>query len=190
MELFRLAAVEPFDHLRQSTRPARLAFTKGASMADTPSSGASSGAAVSTRESNRAEVGGSETPLQTSRGRTTIDDAVVTKVAGVATREVRGVHNLGGGMSRALGGLTQRVGVGDERSQGVAVEVGEREAAVDLTVVIDYGESVPQVTQAIRDNVIKRIEGITGLTVTEVNVSVNDLYFPGDDQPQEPARVE
>ncbi len=59
-----------------------------------------------------------------------------------------------------------------------------------MTVVIDYGESIPQVSQAIRDNVIKRIEGITGLTVTEVNVSVNDLYFPGDEAPDQPARVE
>ncbi len=130
-----------------------------------------------------------ESPLQTSRGQTTIDDAVVTKVAGMAAREVRGVHHLGGGMSRAMGAVTQRVGVGDERTQGVSVEVGEREAAIDLTVVIEYGESIPQVSQAIRDNVIKRIEGVCGLNVTEVNVSVNDLYFPGDEEPAEPPRV-
>ena len=83
----------------------------------------------------------------------------MTKVAGVAAREVRGVHDLGGGMSRTLGNVTQRVGVGDERTQGVSVEVGEREAAVDLTVVVEYGESIPRVSQAVRDNVIKRIEG-------------------------------
>ena len=130
--------------------------------------------------------------LTSSKGNTSIADNVVTKVAGIAAREVPGVNNLGGGATRALGSMTQRVGLGDERSQGVSVEVGEREAAVDLTVVIDYGESIPQVSQAIRCNVIKRIEGITGLTVTEVNVTVNDLYFPGDDQPdqpQEPPRV-
>jgi uncharacterized alkaline shock family protein YloU len=56
--------------------------------------------------------------------------------------------------------VTQCVGVGNERTQGVSVEVGEREAAVDLTVVIDYGESISQVSQAIRDNINKRIEGI------------------------------
>jgi uncharacterized alkaline shock family protein YloU len=130
-------------------------------------------------------------PLQSDRGTTSIADAVVTKVAGIAAREVPGVHGMGGGVSRALGGVTQRVGLGDERTQGVSVEVGEREAAVDLTVTIDYGESIPQVSQQIRDNVIKRIEGITGLRVTEVNVQVNDLYFPGEDQPaeQQPARV-
>ena len=125
-----------------------------------------------------------ERPLQTERGQTTISDAVVTKVASTATREVRGVHDLGGGVARAVAPVAQRVGVVDERTQGVVVDVGEREAAVDLTVVIDYGESIPRVTQSVRDNVIRRIEGITGLSVTEVNVTVNDLYFPGDEEPE------
>ena len=122
-------------------------------------------------------------------GSTSIADAVVTKVAGISAREVPGVHELGGGVARALGGVAQRVGVADERSQGVSVEVGEREAAVDLTLVIEYGESIPQVSEAVRNNVIKRVEGITGLSVTEVNVAVNDLYFPGDET-AEPQRVE
>lgn len=62
---------------------------------------------------------------------------------------------------------------------------------MDLTVVIEYGESIPQVAEQIRNNVVKRVEGITGLSVTEVNVAVNDLHFPGDDRRQadEPARV-
>jgi len=129
--------------------------------------------------------------LNTERGSTTIADAVVTKVAGIAAREVPGVHAMGGGAGRAIGSVTSRVGLSDERSQGVSVEVGEREAATDLVVTIDYGESIPQVTQAIRENVAKRIEGITGLSVTEVNITVNDLYFPGDDaeEPEAPSRV-
>jgi uncharacterized alkaline shock family protein YloU len=148
------------------------------------------GGQVATRERSRSQPGGSETPLQTERGQTTIADTVVTKVAGVAAREVRGVYGLGGGVSRALGSVTQRVGVTDERSQGVSVEVGEREAAVDLTLVVEYGESIPRVSQAVRDNVIKRIEGITGLSVTEVNVSINDMHFPGDESPEQPTRVQ
>lgn len=129
--------------------------------------------------------------LASERGATSIADVVVTKVAGIAAREVAGVHALGGGMSRAVTGVTQRVGIGDERSQGVSVEVGEREAAVDLTVVIEYGESIPKAAEAVRANVIARVEGITGLSVTEVNVAINDLYFPGDDEEpvEEPARV-
>jgi uncharacterized alkaline shock family protein YloU len=140
-------------------------------------------------DASRAEATRREGPLQTERGQTSIADAVVTKVASTAAREVRGVHELGGGVTRAIGSVTQRVGVGDERTQGVSVEVGEREAAVDLTLVIDYGESIPRVSQAVRDNVIKRIEGICGLSVTEVNVTVNDLYFPGDEVPEQ-ARVQ
>ena len=127
------------------------------------------------------------TPLKTDRGTTTIEDLVVTKVAAIAARETGGVFDLGGGAARALGAVTERVGVGSggERSRGVSVEVGEREAAVDLTLVVEYGESIPRVSEAVRDNVIKRIEGITGLSVTEVNIVVNDLHFPGDDEPEE-----
>jgi uncharacterized alkaline shock family protein YloU len=159
-------------------------------MAEQMGSGTSGGAVATRGGGNRPDTPGPATPLQSERGNTTIADAVVTKVAGIAAREVRGVHNLGGGVARALGSVTQRVGFGDEMSQGVSVEVGEREAAVDLTIVIDFGESIPLVSQAVRDNVIKRIEGITGLSVTEVNVAVNDLYFPGEEIEQPPARVE
>ncbi len=154
-----------------------------------PSAGASSTGSPSagtgiTRQENRA--GG----LQTEKGQTTIADPVVTKVAGIAAREVGGVYQLGGGVSRALGAVTQRLPGQDSSTQGVSVEVGEKEAAVDLTVVIEYGESIPRVAQQIRDNVVRRIEGICGLSVTEVNVAVNDLHLPTDDQDDEPSRVQ
>ena len=122
-------------------------------------------------------------------GRTTIGEGVVTKVAGLAAREVQGVHELGGGAARAVGSVTQKVGLGDAFSQGVSVESGVKEAVVDLTLVIDYGESIPRVATAVRNQVIKRVEFITGLKVIEVNITVNDLYFPGDDEPDEAARV-
>jgi uncharacterized alkaline shock family protein YloU len=134
------------------------------------------------------EHGGSA--LATEHGRTAIDDNVVAKVAGMAAREVGGVHDLGAGTARAVGAVTQRVGIADARSQGVAVEVGERQAAADLTVVIEYGESIPKVTQQVRQNVIRRVEGICGLEMTEVNISVNDLHFPGDDAEPSETRVE
>jgi uncharacterized alkaline shock family protein YloU len=144
------------------------------------SSGESTGASGSTSVATQ----GSE-PLESGQGQTTIADSVVTKVAGLAAGEVPGVHELGGGAARAVGAVTQKVGLGDSRSQGVSVEVGEKEAAVDLTVVVDYGESIPQVAEDVRQQVIKRVEGITGLKVVEVNISVNDLYFPGDDEPED-----
>jgi uncharacterized alkaline shock family protein YloU len=120
--------------------------------------------------------------LESKTGSTTISDDVVAKVVGLAAREVPGVHDLGGGASRAVGALTQMVGIGDANSQGVSVEVGETEAAADLTIVIEYGESIPKVAQQVRERVIARVEGITGLKVTEVNIEVNDLHFPGDDE--------
>ncbi len=124
-------------------------------------------------------------PLESERGVTTIADAVVSKVAGIAAREVAGVHALGGNVGRALGAMTQRVGIGGD--SGVSVEVGEREAALDLVIVVEYGESIPRVANNVRENVQKRIEGMTGLQITEINIAVNDLYFPGDDTEEEPA---
>ena len=147
-------------------------------------------AAATTRKGGQGggDEKGSSSPLQSERGTTRIDDVVVTKVAAIAARETRGVYDLGGGAARAFGAMSERVGVGvsDERSRGVSVDVGEREAAVDLTLVVEYGESIPQVSDAVRENVIKRIEGITGLSVAEVNIVVNDLHFPGDETPEEP----
>jgi uncharacterized alkaline shock family protein YloU len=144
---------------------------------------------LATSEERRGAGDGGDSPLATEHGRTAIDDTVVAKVAGMAAREVPGVYDLGGGAARAVGAVTQRVGVADSRAQGVAVDVGERQAAADLTVVVEYGESIPKVSGLVRYNVIKRVEGICGLEVTEVNIAVNDLHFPDDDQPTE-GRVE
>jgi uncharacterized alkaline shock family protein YloU len=151
-------------------------------MPDTKTEGAE-GSSAST--ASTAVTTKSSEPLESEKGQTSIADGVVTKVAGISAAEVAGVHELGGSASRAVGAVTQKVGLSDGRSQGVSVEVGEKEAAVDLTIVVDYGESIPQVADDVRQQVIKRVEGITGLKVVEVNISVNDLYFPGDDEPEE-----
>jgi len=119
--------------------------------------------------------------LQSEKGTTTIAEVVVTKVAGIAAREVGGVHRLGGTVARALGAVTQRLQVGDSSTQGVNVEVVDSDASIAMNVIIDYGESIPDVAQAIRDNVVRRIEATTGLHVSAVDIAVTDLYFPGDD---------
>jgi uncharacterized alkaline shock family protein YloU len=72
---------------------------------------------------------------------------------------------------------------GGSPTSGVSVQVGEQETAVDLTVAIEYGVSIPQVTETVRRNVINRIENLTGLGVTEVNITVNDVQFP-EERPQ------
>ena len=156
-----------------------------------PRTSAGGGAASESGEASSKALRRGNESLSSELGSTTIADAVVTKIVSIAAREVGGVHDLGGGAARTIGGVTRSVGVGpDERMRGVAVEVGEREAAVDLTVVVEYGESIPRIANALRENITRRIEGMTGLTVTEVNVAVNDLHFPGDEAAAEPARVE
>ena len=119
------------------------------------------------------------TELVTEQGKTTIADVVVSRIAGIAAREVPGVHELvTQGMAGAVTGLAQRVTRADTRSQGVNVEVGEREAAIDLRLTVDYGVSIPQVAEAVRRNIMSRLEAMTGLIVKEVNIDVTDLYFP------------
>ena len=136
-------------------------------------------------KSSEVSTRGSTQPsdLQTSQGNTTIADSVVQKIAGVSAREIAGVHALGGGAARTIGAIRERIpGSSQSAGQGVAVEVGERQAAIDLDLVAEYGVSIVELSRAVRRNVISAVEGMTGLEVTEVNVSVNDIHLPTDDQ--------
>ncbi len=130
--------------------------------------------------------GGGSSPLQTERGGTRIEDSVVQKIAGIAAQEVDGVR-MGGSTSQSIGGILSSVpGVGGSgQTRGVSVEVGEVESAVDLTMTVEYGKSIPQVAEAVRRNIVNRIENLTGLRVTEVNITVNDVFFPQDEQQQQ-----
>jgi uncharacterized alkaline shock family protein YloU len=115
-------------------------------------------------------------------GKTSIADVVVSKIAGIATREIPGVHALGGGAARAVGMLRERIpGSKTNLSQGVSVEVGEQQAAVDIELVAEYGVSIADLATEIRENVISAVERMTGLEVTEVNISVTDVHLDGDD---------
>ena len=129
-------------------------------------------------------------PLQTERGNTVIQDTVVSKIAGIAAGEVDGIR-MGSGASQTASNLLGSIpGVsgGSSQTQGVSVEVGQEEAAVDLTVTVEYGKSVPQVAEAVRRNVANRVESLVGLRVTEVNVHVNNVYFPEIEREQERQR--
>jgi uncharacterized alkaline shock family protein YloU len=120
--------------------------------------------------------------LVTGQGTTTIADTVVQKIAGLATREVPGIHALGGGAARAFSAIRERIpGATASAGQGVSVEVGEKQAAVDLQVVVEYGVAIADVARSVRRNVITAVERTTGLEVVEVNIAVDDLYLPGDD---------
>ena len=129
-----------------------------------------------------------ESPLQTERGGTNIENTVVQKIAGIAAQEVDGVR-MGGGGSQAIGGILSSVTGGNVggggQSRGVSVEVGEVESAIDVTLTVEYGKSIPQIAEAVRRNIINRIENLVGLNVTEVNISVNDVFFPEQERQQE-----
>ena len=127
-----------------------------------------------------------ESPLKTERGSTTIQDGVVSKVAGMAAQEVDGIR-MGGGASQAVGSIMSAVpGVSSgSQSQGVSVEVGEVEAAVDLSMSVEYGRVIHQIAEAVRNNVIRRVENLVGLRVTEVNISVTDIFFPQQEQQEQ-----
>jgi len=121
--------------------------------------------------------------LVTPEGRTSIADGVVAKIAGIAAREVSGVHALGGNAARTVGALRDRIpGSRTNLSQGVSVEVGERQAAVDVDIVADYGVSIADLAAGIRRNVIGSVERMTGLQVTEVNIDVHDVFLEDDNQ--------
>ncbi|WP_311258071.1 Asp23/Gls24 family envelope stress response protein [Microbacterium sp. WCS2018Hpa-9] len=113
-------------------------------------------------------------------GKTTIADGVVAKVAGIAAREVPGVFALGGGGARAFGAIRDAVNATD-LSQGVKVEVGETQAAADLTIVVEYPAPIQEVASNVRAAVAGAISRLVGLEVVEVNVEVNDVHVPGDD---------
>ncbi|MFJ6676477.1 Asp23/Gls24 family envelope stress response protein [Actinosynnema sp. NPDC091369] len=122
----------------------------------------------------------------TEQGRTTIASSVVQKVAGIAAREISGVHAVGGGVSRAFGAIRERIpGAGTASTAGVAVEVGEKQAAVDLDIIVEYGASIVDLARAVRRNVIGQVERMTGLEVIEVNIAVNDIHLPEDDDEPE-----
>ncbi|MEV6834626.1 Asp23/Gls24 family envelope stress response protein [Streptomyces sp. NPDC051133] len=132
---------------------------------------------------------GAGAPAET-RGKTTIADSVVAKIAGMATREVPGIYNLGAGMARAIGAVRERVpGAGGGVTRGVKVEVGESQAAVDLDVVVEYGVSIVDVAGDVRTNVISAVERMTGLEVVEVNIAVDDVHLPDEGEEPEEGRV-
>ena len=149
-----------------------------------PESGSSAprkGGALGSSRVDRAPAGANHSLEDgASAGRTTIAEGVVAKVAGIAAREVSGVHALGGGGARAFGAIRDAVNATD-LTQGVKVEVGETQAAADITIVVDYPAPIQEVADNVRSAVTTAITRLVGLQVVEVNVDVNDVHLPTDD---------
>ena len=130
------------------------------------------------------------TPLasETALGKTVINNSVVAKVAGIAAREAAGVHALGGGAARAIGAIRNVIGSTD-LSQGISVEVGETQVAVDVAIVAEYPVALQDVAASVRAAVINAVETIIGMEVTEVNVTVNDVYIASEDASDDQAEA-
>ena len=157
--------------------------TTTAGRADSTTAGATTSAVVAPRRS--------AAELTSEHGNTTIADLVVAKIVALATREIDGVYALGGGTARMVGAVRQRVpGVRASDTQGVSVEVGQRQAAADIDLVVEYGVAIPDLANAVRGNVITSVERTCGLEVTEVNVNVDDIHLPGEQDDTGDPRVQ
>ncbi len=122
---------------------------------------------------------------ETEHGVIRIADEVVAIIAGLAATEIPGVAGMSGGLA---GGIAEILGR-KNLSKGVKVEVGEKETAVDMFIIVEYGVRIPEVANKIQDNVKRAIEGMTGLSVVEVNINVQGVVFPTPEPKEEDHRV-
>ncbi|WP_406204873.1 Asp23/Gls24 family envelope stress response protein [Kitasatospora sp. NBC_01560] len=120
------------------------------------------------------------------RGRTALAVGVVEKIAGMAAREVSGIHALGSGLSRTFGAMRDRVPGGKSSiGRGIKAEVGEKQTAIDIALVVEYGVVIPELARQVRENIIDAVERMTGLEVVEVNIAVNDVHLPDEPDVEE-----
>lgn len=123
--------------------------------------------------------------LETQYGTTTIDDVVVSKIAGIAAREVSGVDSLGGGGARMIGNIRESFGASEDVRQGVDVEVEDGTARIEIAITAEYGVAIHELAEAIRRNIMNAVERMTGLNVERVNVVVHDVKLPKDESEAE-----
>jgi uncharacterized alkaline shock family protein YloU len=113
------------------------------------------------------------------KGRIHIADEVVEKVAGLAAMEVEGVADLGGDFARALESVRERIGIGNKRGdQGVKADVQGHQVAISVTIMVEFGHVVLEVARQVQANVALQTQRMLGLTVVEVNVTVDDVRTP------------
>lgn len=114
-------------------------------------------------------------------GSVKISEEVVAIIAGIAAMDVLGVAGMSGGIA---GGIAEILGR-KNLSKGVKVEVGDREAAIDLYIIVEYGCRIPDVSWDIQEKVKSAVESMTGLSVIEVNIHVQGVNIEKD-QKKEP----
>jgi uncharacterized alkaline shock family protein YloU len=113
---------------------------------------------------------------QTGLGTIRIADDVVKVIAGLAAMDIKGVAGMSGGFAGGIAELLGRKNL----AKGIKVEVGEKEAAIDLSVIIDYGMRIPDVAAQIQESVKNAVERMTGLVVVEANVNVQGIAFAAE----------
>ena len=119
------------------------------------------------------EVTNLEETGRTPLGAIRIANEVVAVIAGLAATEIEGLAGMSGGLA---GGFAEMLGH-KNLAKGVRVEVGEKETAVDIFVIVKYGAKIPDVASRVQENVKHAIESMTGLKVLEVNVHVQGVFF-------------
>jgi len=110
-----------------------------------------------------------------------IADEVVGIIAGMAATEVPGVAGMSAGL---VGGIAEMLGK-KNLAKGVKVEVGEREAAIDLYIIVEYGVRIPDIALRVQESVKRGIESMTGLDVVEVNVHIQGVGFNQDSKTED-----
>ena len=113
---------------------------------------------------------------QDSLGTIKIAEDVVKIVAGLAATEIAGVTAMSGGL---VGGIAEKLGQ-KNLAKGVKADVGEKEADIELHLIVEYGCQIHRVAQEIQTKVKSTVENMTGLTVSNVNVNVLGVSFPNE----------
>lgn len=119
--------------------------------------------------------------VKTDMGNIQIAPEVIEIIAGLAAIEIEGVAGMSGGFASGVAELLGRKNL----SKGVKVDVGQKEAAIDVSIIIDYGQRIPEVASSIQRNVKHAIETMTGLDVIEVNVHIHGVHFKAPEKPVE-----
>lgn len=109
---------------------------------------------------------------QEIKGELTFDDKVVQKIVGIALERVDGLLDVDGGF---FSNLSQKIVETDNVTRGVDVEVGKKQVAVDLNIVVEYGKDIPALYKEIKQVIKDQVKKMTGLDVVEVNVKVVDV---------------
>ncbi|MBM7635160.1 Asp23/Gls24 family envelope stress response protein [Geomicrobium sediminis] len=124
------------------------------------------------KESTKVQEQREQELQEVNRFKLTFDDEVIKKVTAIATRQTDGILGMSGSVFE---GLSERFGATQNISKGISAEVGEKQVALDIDVIIEYGKSIPTIYQTVQDNVSNAIREMTGLEVIEFNMHVEDV---------------